>query len=174
MTTARGGYRRHHDQRNCPVPRQYCICRGNHSQTQLLRLAETFRASNNVNDLIACNKTRITDGDVGPRRQTSSQTVRWPGARLKDPGEGTSVHARIRPVAELAIWRVPARARACRCSVVKVGARIRPARTRAWDKRRPIDVRPLFAGAPCVNRHRSRGQRTHAGVDDVVFDPSSR
>src|SRR5215472_14492654 len=75
---------------------------------------------------------------------------------------------------KLATWRIPARTRAHRCSAVRVGVRILPAETRAWDRRRPIDDRPLFAGAPCVNGHRSRGQRTHAGVDVVVFAPPSR
>ena len=53
-----------------------------------------FRASNDVHDPIAHNKTRIAYGDFGPRQEKSSQTVRWPCARLKWPGPGTSMHVR--------------------------------------------------------------------------------
>jgi len=56
--------------------------------------AKTFGVSNDVNDLVARNKTRIACGDFGPRREKSSQTACWPSASLKYPGEGTSVHAR--------------------------------------------------------------------------------
>jgi|SRR6516165_593932 hypothetical protein len=53
-----------------------------------------FRASNDLTDVVARNKTRIVDGDFGPRRKKSSQTVRLPCVRLKYVGEGPFVDAR--------------------------------------------------------------------------------
>jgi len=53
-----------------------------------------FRASDDLNDVVARNKTRIVDGDFGPRRKRSSQPVRWPCVRLKYLGQGTFVDAR--------------------------------------------------------------------------------